>query len=214
MATLLMFSGGIDSTAALVKLLNDTDEHIYAHHIYKFDLESDFHVEAEAMATSKIIPYCQEKYRPFTYTTSKWEFKLPYFGWNLTLCAFVGAQVIRSVGNQINRYAIGTHQDDIFMQTGVDERGFGDGSRRLQEALGVFYACFGTSNREALPSIYWPLRDMTRQDVVNSIPKDLLELTWSCRTPLKTETNDFRPCGKCISCKTLQGINNLHISFS
>lgn len=209
MATLLMFSGGIDSTAALVKLLTESEEPVVVHHIYKYDAESDYHAEAEAVAVKKVLDYCHANYREFSFTSSKWEFKLPYFGWNLTLCAFVGAQVIRSFGDQITRYAVGTHQDDLFMQTGVDKRGFGDGSRRLQEALGVFYASFGTSDRETLPTVYWPLRNMTRQAVVDSIPDELLSMTWSCRAPVKRGDGEFNTCGKCITCKNLEEIKGL-----
>lgn len=209
MATLIMFSGGIDSTAALVKLLTESSEPIVVHHIYKYDAESDHHAEAEAIAVKKVLDYCHSHYRSFTFTSSKWEFKLPYFGWNLTLCAFVGAQVIRSFGNQITRYVVGTHQDDLFMQTGVDKSGFGDGSRRLQEALGVFYACFGTDNRETVPSVHWPLRDMNRQAVINSLPEELLAMTWSCRKPIKTDSGEFENCGECITCKNLQDFQGL-----
>ncbi len=214
MATLLMFSGGIDSTAALVKLLQESSDPLIVHHIYKYDAESQYHAEVEAIAVNNVLEYCKKNYREFTFTSSKWEFGLPYFGWNLTLCAFVGAQVIRSFGDTITRYVVGTHQDDVFMQQGIDERGFGDGSRRLQEALGVFYASFGTSNRETLPSIYWPLKDMTRQQVVDSLPKDLLALTWTCRQPIKLANGEFDICGQCISCKTLHGISGLHRSFT
>ena len=69
MATLLMFSGDIDSTAALVKLLTESSEPIIVHHIYKYDLESEHHAEAETIAVKKIIEYCHNHYRSFTVTS-------------------------------------------------------------------------------------------------------------------------------------------------
>ena len=96
MGTLLMLSGGADSAAALIKLLTDSDEPVFAHHIVIHDRESATRHKAENLACDRLVKYCREHYRDFVFTKSLWDFPLPYFGWNLTLCAFVGARVLCS----------------------------------------------------------------------------------------------------------------------
>lgn len=207
MAALVMLSGGIDSTAALAHLLTADDQPVFAHYIVKKDAESPHMAAAETHAVNRIVPYCQKAYRPFQFTHSVWDFRLPYFGWNLTLCAFVGAQVIRSFGTGIDRYVTGVNYEHF--------HGLGDWERRVQEAEKTFEAAFTTSNRERLPAIEWPLAEMTKQQVVDTLPVDLLELTWSCRHPVPTsEKNGFDVCGVCVACKTLQKVTGLHRSFS
>ena len=91
MTTLLMFSGGIDSTAGLVYLLTKTSEDIHVHHIVikevlskqaekYFDVPSrprDGHGESwkgGLDAVTKIISYCRKNYRNFKFTSNLMDF--------------------------------------------------------------------------------------------------------------------------------------------
>ena len=114
MTTLIMLSGGADSAAALIKLLNESGEPVFAHHIIISDNESASRHKVENLACDRLVKYCREHYRDFVYSKSLWDFPLPYFGWNLTLCAFVGARVLRSFpAARITRYAVGVIDERI-----------------------------------------------------------------------------------------------------
>ena len=194
MATLLMLSGGADSAAALVKLLTETDELVFAHHIINRDRESPTRFVAEHLASQRIAQYCLEHYRKFTYSHSAWDFQLPYFGWNLTLAAFVGARVVRSFpGAGIDKFALGV----------IDEpRTLGQWDERVREFTATFEAALITAKLKTIPEIVFPVGHMTKRDVIQFLPRDLLEMVSFCRNPLPQGQDRFAPCGKCISCET------------
>lgn len=192
MATLLMLSGGADSAAALIKLLTEERDPVFCHHIIISDRESRTRFKAEDLACSKVVKYCREQYRDFTYTKSVWDFPLRYFGWNLTLCAFVGARVLRSFPEaQINRYAVGV----------IDEpHTLGSWEERVEEAQATFYAGLITAKLPYRPEIIWPVAHMTKADILNFLPPALAAMVSFCRNPSEPTPGTFRPCGNCVSC--------------
>ena len=56
-----MFSSGVDSTYTLVKLLQETDDDIYAHHINMVNMEARHDVERER--SRAIITWCNANIR-------------------------------------------------------------------------------------------------------------------------------------------------------
>lgn len=200
MATLLMLSGGADSAAALIKLLTESQEPVFCHHIIISDTESRTRYKAEDIACDNVVRYCKEHYRDFVYTKSLWDFPLNYFGWNLTLCAFVGARVLRSFPEaKINRYAVGV----------IDEpHTLGLWEERVQEAEATFYGGLITAKLPYKPEIIWPVAGMTKTDILNLLPPALKEIVSFCRNPLEPTKNNFQPCGKCISCKTRKEVGS------
>ena len=194
MATLLMLSGGADSAAALIKLLSETREPVFAHHIIIADSESATRHKAEDIASDAIAAYCRRHYRDFSYTKSLWNFPLRYFGWNLTLCAFVGARVLRSFpAAGITRYAVGV----------IDEpHTLGMWQERVEEATATFHAGLITARLQYRPEIIWPVAHMTKRDVLDFLPAEVVEMASFCRNPIELPDNLFRPCGTCISCNT------------
>jgi len=198
MATLLMLSGGADSAAALVKLLTESSEPVFCHHILISDRESRTRCRAENIACDKVVKYCREHYRGFTYTKSLWNFQLPYFGWNLTLCAFVGARVLRSFPEAgINRFAVGVINEPHTL---------GGWKERVEEASATFHAGLITARLPCRPRIIWPVGQMTKADVLHFLPPDLRGLVSYCRDPLEESDRTFTPCGKCVSCRTRQDV--------
>jgi 7-cyano-7-deazaguanine synthase in queuosine biosynthesis len=53
----------------------------------------------------------------------------------------------------------------------------------------------------------YPVLDMTKREIYDSLPESLRDLFWSCRRPVYTEKN-IQPCKKCDTCVKLreQGI--------
>lgn len=189
-----MLSGGADSAAALIKLLSESASPVYVHHIIISDRESATRYKAENIASDRVVQFCREKYRDFHYTKSAWDFPLAYFGWNLTLCAFVGARVIRSFpGSGITRYAVGVINEPHTL---------GMWEERVEEARATFYAGLVTSNLKVPPEIIWPISHMTKSDVLNFLPAEVVKMVSFCRDPIEIESGKFQPCGSCISCNT------------
>jgi len=198
MATLLMLSGGADSAAALIKLLTENNDPVFCHHIIIADQESRSRYKAEDIASDKVVRYCREHFRDFVYTKSLWDFPLSYFGWNLTLCAFVGARVLRSFpAAKIARYAVGV----------IDEpRTLGRWKERVEEAQTTFYAGLITAGLTYRPAIIWPVAHMTKIDVLDFLPLELADIVSFCRNPIELSGDTFRPCGRCVSCKTRKDV--------
>lgn len=65
-ATLVMFSAGVDSTYTLVKLLRETGDEVFAHHVH-FINEEGRH-EAEAARARAITRYCAARIRAVNYS--------------------------------------------------------------------------------------------------------------------------------------------------
>ena len=71
-SSVLMLSGGIDSVSVLKRILLETDESLYVHHIH---LKNNEGVEyerykKESEAVRKIVPYMKKIFRNFNYTES------------------------------------------------------------------------------------------------------------------------------------------------
>ena len=65
--TLIMVSGGLDSIAALVWLLENTEDAIHVHHVRLFNKENRQAPEQEAYV--KCMEYIKENYRPIHHIT-------------------------------------------------------------------------------------------------------------------------------------------------
>jgi hypothetical protein len=194
MATLLMISGGADSAVALIKLLTETNEPVFCHHIIIADSESNTRYKAEDIACDKVVAYCKQHYRDFVYTKSLWHSQLPYFGWNLTTCAFVAARVIRSFPRaRIDKFGLGV----------IDEpHTLGLWEERMQEIEMTFHGGLVSARLDYKPEIIWPVADMTKSDILEFLPDELLNVVSFCRNPIQVAENQFQPCGGCIACNT------------
>ncbi|MFX0139568.1 MAG: 7-cyano-7-deazaguanine synthase [Candidatus Hodarchaeota archaeon] len=67
----------------------------------------------------------------------------------------------------------------------------------------VYNACY--INRQHKPVLLRPLIFLKKIDVYESIPKELAEMTWSCRRPIY-KGNTYEICGKCHACKSREEI--------
>src|SRR3954452_24114617 len=87
-----MFSGGLDSTAMLVKLLRESDDELRVHHIRMANQEA--RAGAEQRAVESIVAWCRGRYRPFRYSESGLDFRgLEAIPIDYVSIAFVACQV-------------------------------------------------------------------------------------------------------------------------
>ena len=87
-----MFSGGLDSTAMLVKLLVQSREELHVHHIHMVNREG--RDRAEHRAVKSIVAHLRQRYRPFRYSESALDFSsLEAIPIDYLSIAFVACQV-------------------------------------------------------------------------------------------------------------------------
>lgn len=194
--TLIMLSGGLDSTANLVKYLTETEDHVHAHHINLINPIG--RGELELQAVRGIVDYCEKNYRPFDFTMSKLDLSfmrriVPDIYHTNYISGLMAATDPRI--KKIGKNAIANDYDD---PTYTDRR---DVARELFRTL---------APPDAMPELEYPLLDMTKSDILDYLPPELVRLTWSCRTPMHTPDGSRR-CGKCGTCEQiLAGLPTSH----
>src|ERR671919_1151716 len=143
MTTLVMFSGGLDSTAMLVKLLAESAEELRVHHIRMVNREKR-HL-AEQRAVEAIVAYCRRHYRPFRYSESGLEFEaLEAIPIDYLSIAFVACQVAIDTPG-CKRVAVGALAAD----TDIANR-----SARQKRVFEEMYACY-RARKLGEPQVEW-----------------------------------------------------------
>jgi len=197
---LCMFSGGLDSTALLYKLLTDEqylDCNIHVHHMHLRNIE--YRAVAEAAAIKKILKYFDDnKLKHFVFTENIIEtfFLQPpqfkRFLFDSDVMAFFAANICIS-DQTMKRIAIGHTRTDIELAPNLVLR-----RERMQKILEASYF-----PNEPTTEWYYPLINLTKQETSDIIPKELHNLTWSCRNPMYDDNGIPSVCGKCLTCKEI-----------
>ena len=196
MTTLAMFSGGLDSTAMLVRLLEETPDELRVHHIRMENRER--RADAEQAAVEQIVDWCRRRYRPFRYSESALDFTgLEAIPIDYLCIAFVACQVAIDTPG-CNRIAVASLARD----TDIENR-----SARQRRVFDTLYECY-RARKLGEPGVQWiyPVYPSSKADLAARLPRELVELTWSCRRPVHESNGRFRPCGACKACLARQGV--------
>lgn len=196
-----MFSGGIDSSGVLHKLVSDTDYHdreLIVHHIVLQNREN--RAKAEMDSVTKIIEYYRNNYsnRPFVYTQSIFNttgfapLKANRFPFDMDVCAFTAAN-IAVARKDIREIAMGRTLTDV-------NSGGGDFQNRMQRAQKVFQAVYSLES-DPIPSYIFPAINMTKEEIWNDLPTTVQQSSWYCRHPQYQSDKTAQPCKQCITCK-------------
>lgn len=191
MTALVMFSGGLDSTAMLVRLLTGSQK-LRVHHIRMVNKEA--RERAEQRAVESIVAYCRAHYREFRYSESGLDFAgLEAIPIDYLSIAFVACQVAIDTPG-CDRIAVGALATD----TDIVNR-----SARQKRVFEEMYACY-RARKLGEPRVEWifPVYDTPKAELAAALPQELLDLTWSCRRPV----DGLRPCMVCKACKARQGL--------
>jgi 7-cyano-7-deazaguanine synthase in queuosine biosynthesis len=201
--TLLMFSGGLDSTGALWELLKNKENKIHLHHLYLLNKEQ--RAEAEQKAVKNILSYISQSHE-VKYSESYHEY--PYYSY-LSLISpngivvnkdfmhdsdiynFIAGTICLSL-RKIKTVAIGRTKSDNTED--IEERAI-RGNKILQ--------LFAPTVKKS-----YPVGHLTKAEVYSMLPEELRNMTWSCRTPITINENIFKECGKCKTCLELSKIKN------
>src|SRR5688500_5123376 len=189
-----MFSGGLDSTAMLVKLLAESADELRVHHIRMVNREG--RDRAESRAVEAIVAHCRGRYRPFRYSESALDFSaLEAIPIDYLSIAFVACQVAIDTP-RCERIAVATLATD----TDIANR-----SARQRRVFDEMYACY-RARKLGEPRVEWvyPVHDIPKAALAAVLSPELLDLTWSCRRPV----DGFRPCGVGKACKARQGLRS------
>jgi len=184
-----MLSGGLDSTAMLVKLLTESDAPLRVHHIRMENRER--RAGAEQAAVEAIVAWCRARYRPFRYSESGLDFRdLEAIPIDYLSIAFVACQVAIDTPG-CTQVAVGALERD----TDIENR-----SARQRRAFDEMYACY-RARKLGEPSVAWiyPVYRQPKDQLAAGLPPELVALTWSCRRPLFA-AGKFQPCGACKAC--------------
>jgi 7-cyano-7-deazaguanine synthase in queuosine biosynthesis len=185
-----MFSGGIDSTAMLVKLLTEGADELRVHHIHMRNRE--MRAEAERGAVEAIVGHLKKHYRPFRTSESALDFRgLEAIPIDYLSIAFVACQVAIDTPG-CTRIASGALATD----TDIENR-----NARQRRVFEEMYACY-RARKLGEPQVEWiyPVYGMPKAEIAAALPAGLLDLTWSCRRPV----GGSRPCLDCKACKARQ----------
>ena len=189
MTTLVMLSGGLDSTAMLVQLLTESEDELRVHHIRMANREE--RADAEQAAVERIVAWCAERYRPFRYSESGLDFTaLEAIPIDYVCIAFVACQVAIDTPG-CDRIAVAALARD----TDIENR-----SARQRRVFDALYECY-RARKLGEPRVEWiyPVYHATKRELAARLPRELVELTWSCRRPVRA-ADGFRPCGACKAC--------------
>ncbi|MBP9738824.1 7-cyano-7-deazaguanine synthase [Candidatus Saccharibacteria bacterium] len=189
--TLVMFSGGLDSTAALWHVLNRPKKYgeIHVHHIHIQNVENRW--QAEAAAVKAILAYMR-KNAPAEFTTSESTIRTPQLGNKFMFDAEIFNYLsgyMTSRDPLINKVVIGI--------TGTDYKiGFTEIAKRGKAMHNAFHL---DEEDNATRIKEFPHKDLTKDEVYKTLPPELALLTWSCRRPRYVDGKPIE-CGKCKTC--------------
>jgi len=192
-----MFSGGLDSTAMLVKLLTESEDELRVHHVRMANREG--RDGAEQRAVESIVRWCRDRYRSFRYSESGLDFRgLEAIPIDYLSIAFVACQVAIDTP-RCNRIAVASLARD----TDIENR-----SARQRRVFETMYECY-RYRKLGEPHVEWiyPVYHATKQALAALLPAELVALTWSCRRPVPRGAG-WAPCGACKACLARQGISS------
>jgi len=189
---LAMYSGGLDSLGMIYKLLTDPeykDYVLHIHHVHNRNVEHRDH--AEAIVVERVLKELEQLGFSFVYSESEIASQ-PYNGQFMydtdSINFFAG--YICSVNPRIKKVAMGMQANDA--NHSLEER-------RIR--ANKIFTAFTDAEK------IFPVLDMTKREIYDSLPESLRDMFWSCRRPVYSEKN-IAPCGRCDTCAKLreQGI--------
>lgn len=193
MKYLIMWSGGIDSTYTLAKMLKETDNEIHAHHIHINNAEGRMIAESEAIRA--LMPKLQA-IRPFDACTSGSDFShvaaMPY---DNPIILFHAGVVARGLGMRAGTKAV----DKWTIGTCLEE---GHNQERWNVTIGAFHAGYYSQpelNRPPAPEFELLPLVSKREEMLYLDKLGLLDVCWYCRRPQMID-GELIECNQCKTC--------------
>lgn len=187
----VMFSGGIDSTYCLYKLLNE-GFNVHAHFINLH--QSSIRYVMEQKAVISIIGWFNNNGYNIHFTQSiiKFNKRIP----NIAVLGYVGIHVYLDHYDFISKTEKNFKLDLVYGSE-KDTYGFSREDKKVQQIIFNSYFDYRKGRK---PKLFSPILDVWKADMFKELPGDLIELTWTCRNPKKSGSR-YIQCGECRPCK-------------
>lgn len=202
---LVTWSGGLDSTYGLVRVLRETDDEVFVHHIHRFAPHDGKSTAAqscayEAVAITRMLPVIRARYRDFTYSESLVDNTLfPQFAPDATTVMLLAACAAKRSGFRPD--------DRILDVMNKDEDGHwapGSISGRLLY-MNTRHILKLVLRSDLVPDLYTYDGIPTKAEEVAYLPEDLVQMNASCRAPQWLD-GIWRSCGVCRKCRSFAGM--------
>ena len=201
-SVVVMVSGGLDSAALLRHYLRETDWTVHAHHVSLRNVQEP-RWQPEDVSCRQVVEWLQERERPFAYKESvlEWPYE-HHIGWDSDLFLWLAARIVPNVIGDRVRLALGWVDEDRAPPDAWERQKRGVADRIWDAAI---YSMGEIDRDRVVRELERPFYDLRKVDVMGMIPRELLELTWSCRTPNthggEGSATMFVPCGRCHACR-------------
>ena len=205
--SLVMWSGGLDSTFCVARVLQETDDEVFVHHVH-CNLRGDHgasrsqRCEYEANACAAMLPILRSHYRAFTYTESRVDLSgFVTTARDSATVMYLAAQAALSHGfTPFDRIVFGANADE--------DRRWQPGSELYAlRRMVTIRVLKGVWESDEVPYLYLPNPRPTRAQELEFLPAQLSSLRASCRNPLSNERgfgdSRYFPCGRCSKCETM-----------
>lgn len=189
---LIMWSGGIDSTYVLAKMLKETDHNIFAHHIELKNCE-----RRDLTERNSVLKLHEKltKIRPFQFSVNFIDdSKMPTIVYDMARVCFEAGAVSKGFYHYTNqvvldKWTIGTHKDE------------GHNWERWEVIKHATRAAEWTKGREKFIEFELPEMVSKKEEMDYLQSLDLLDDCWFCRTPhYIVDKHVYVSCGKCKTC--------------
>jgi 7-cyano-7-deazaguanine synthase in queuosine biosynthesis len=204
---LVLFSGGVDSTGVLYKLLTRgkySHLDVLAHHVVLKTRENRH--KAEKIACDNIIKWFKNNGFNLEYSETTVDFRLfkSAMPWDLEILWPI-AGIISQIDKSI-KYAESGRTKDAIAHSPL-------GSPEIKERHNrVLYNITNCEwrKKEGPIEILPVVREETKESLWTMMPSGLRKLTWFCRTPRYEKDGSILECGRCHTCKELKPIIEKH----
>jgi len=197
MDTLHNLSGGLDSVYCMYDYLTkNPDKTLLVFHC-NLDTRSGRHVE-ERKATDKALKWFRDNnLTNFKYLEGSFSYGAEM---RMTMDDYIIAIFTGILLRDRKRYAGIKYMINCAHKTSTIRLGdrIHKYRQRVDEVITVFSA--GSVPGRTLERVY-PILHMMKAEVVAACPKELLDLSWSCRKPQE----DGSTCGRCHACRQIAG---------
>ena len=190
-----MFSGGMDSTYIAWKMMKNKIGKLHLHHA-SIRNDSDPLWKQQDRAVKLILDYFRKQGFEFGYSESIFEF----FGWEQVgfdsdLLLLIGQKIAQNFDGKVELF-IGWNPYDMERLCIADRS-----CRNVTNNIWLSLVESARNRKHIDKNLHFPLIEdnLRKADIIEEMPKELLDLTWSCRKS-KTDT----PCGSCHACIEIQ----------
>ena len=221
--SLLLWSGGVDSTYSLLRLLRTTSDHVFTHHVRINGGNGRERGQFEGAALQGLRACLSRRERSFTHTTSSLDLsELGGRSLDSSILAFMAAQAAMTHAlTPFDRIVIGVNGD---CDPGWNPDSLACALRRsrMARALRAAWGC------DEVPQIYLWLPRPLRPQMIGTLGAELYLLTASCSQPEHEQradagnvqhgddggvtracdsgqTPELRACGRCAKCRMRTG---------